>query len=62
MTDVVYRRAATADVALAQYRRAAGPQAEICLVDDGYHFLPGQGARVLALVERSRAPDAVIER
>ena len=29
------------------------PEAEICFIEDGYHFLPGQAGRVHAFLERS---------
>lgn len=31
----------------------AVPQAEICFMEDGYHFLPGQAPRVMDFLERS---------
>ncbi len=31
----------------------AAPQAEICFLEEGYHFLPDQTARVMAFLERS---------
>jgi pimeloyl-ACP methyl ester carboxylesterase len=31
----------------------AAPHAEICFVEDGYHFLPNQSARIMEFLERS---------
>lgn len=33
------------------------PQAEVCFLADGYHFLPGQTQRVMDFLERHLAPD-----
>jgi pimeloyl-ACP methyl ester carboxylesterase len=33
--------------------RRATPQAEICFLEEGYHFLPGQTSRVMAFLERN---------
>ncbi len=32
--------------------RRSAPHAEICFMEEGYHFLPGQTARVMAFLER----------
>jgi pimeloyl-ACP methyl ester carboxylesterase len=29
------------------------PHAEVCFIEDGHHFLPEQGARVMAFLERT---------
>lgn len=36
----------------ARLHRAA-PQAEVCFLEDGYHFLPGQAPRIMEFLERS---------
>lgn len=36
-----------------QRLQRAAPQAEICFLEDGYHFLPDQTSRVMAFLERS---------
>ena len=33
--------------------RRHAPQAEVCFIPDGYHFLPGQTARVMDFLERN---------
>ncbi|WP_196257723.1 alpha/beta fold hydrolase [Pelagibacterium limicola] len=33
--------------------RACAPQAEICFLEDGYHFLPGHTGRILEFLERN---------
>jgi pimeloyl-ACP methyl ester carboxylesterase len=34
----------------------AAPQAEICFIEEGYHFLPDQASRVLEFLERADPP------
>ncbi|MFN3623446.1 MAG: alpha/beta fold hydrolase [Hyphomicrobium sp.] len=34
----------------------AAPHAEMCFIEDGYHFLPNQSARVMEFLERSVQP------
>lgn len=41
----------------ARLQRSA-PHAEVCFIEDGYHFLPGQTARVMDFLERNVAPGA----
>jgi len=36
-----------------QRLQRAAPQAEICVIEDGYHFLPGQAPRVMDFLERT---------
>ena len=36
--------------------RRNAPQAEICFIEDGYHFLPDQTARVMGFMERAVPP------
>lgn len=36
----------------ARLRRAA-PQAEICFIEEGYHFLPGQAPRLMDFLQRA---------
>lgn len=33
--------------------RRTAPQAEICFIEDGYHFLPNQASRIMAFLDRS---------
>lgn len=33
--------------------RRHAPQADICFIEDGYHFLPGQASRVMDFLERT---------
>ncbi|MBK1866779.1 alpha/beta fold hydrolase [Aestuariivirga sp. YIM B02566] len=35
--------------------RRAAPQAEICFIEDGYHFLPDQTSRIMAFLESWRS-------
>lgn len=32
------------------------PNAEVCFIEEGYHFLPGQTSRIMAFLERNIAP------
>ena len=33
--------------------RRHAPQADICFIEDGYHFMPGQASRVMDFLERT---------